>query len=933
MSMKSHLKCVSILIFAALTALPAWGQELTKSGTVVFPAERVPAVFPAAAKGVRPAANAGVYTIVTTPDLRGALLPFAAWKRQQGFDVELLCVESPHRDSLRAALSRRNSPGAAPRYVLLAGDVDRIPSFWGKYRPSGLGNHVTDLYYGEYDGDYLPEAFVGRLSATDSAEMAAVADKLIAYEQGRWADVRSQLLLVAGDEDRDPAPVTTNGQVHYLAGLAAQFRPDADTVCFYNPASGGSTDSIVAALEQGNLLVNYTAHCLSGGWSSPAIDARTFDTLDNPVPTVFVNNCCLSNAFNGTCFGETLLRRPQGGAVAVIGATNETLWNEDYYWAVGAKRPPSHFPLYDSLAPGAFDTLVAHAECEYTLGGMLYAGCKAVSQSGSPFDAFYWETYTLLGDPSMTLFWTHADSLSLTATDSIRAGSTHLSLHCNLPCRVSATQDTVLLATALTMADGSVTLSLPAALDGDSITLTATRREAVCNIVTLPIARPAEPFLAAVGHHLEDTVLTVRVRNVGRQAAHGHQIQLTQDSTDREHGAELHRSPACTIGLLEAQADTVVALPLERMTLGAEPFVEAQLTMSDSLGQPYSTLPLHLELPDRYPRLAHLLVLDGDSLPVSELLPDHEYIIQASLAHPADSLTITAGGQRLDISPLSPLTYTSRLLTPADLQYLPVTVTAYLDNWHNTYAYWLTAHHATEPFETGDFSNLPWYPAAANPWQIDSMAPYSGRYCARSAVMEHSQKSVLALDIEVIHGDSLSFCYRVSSEASDWLNFYIDGRRTGYWSGNSGWHRFSTLLAAGHHRLQWVYQKDASHSELDDCARIDDIRLPLALWAHPSGTPQADSLLSVRQPDSRTGPSISVCPNPSRGRVAITFPPSAESRTLLVYDTYGRLCDKKNIPPSTSSTQYSTTHLRLGAYTLVLHGSTGVSTQKMTVIQ
>ena len=174
---------------------------------------------------------------------------------------------------------------------------------------------------------------------------------------------------------------------------------------------------------------------------------------------------------------------------------------------------------------------------------MLYAGCKAVSQSGSPFDAFYWETYTLLGDPSMTLFWTHADSLSLTATDSIRAGSTHLSLHCNLPCRVSATQDTVLLATELTMADGSVSLSLPAALDGDSITLTATRREAVCDIVTLPIARPAEPCLAAVGHHLEDTVLTVRVRNVGRQAAHSHRIQLTQDSTDREHGIlrERHR--------------------------------------------------------------------------------------------------------------------------------------------------------------------------------------------------------------------------------------------------------------------------------------------------------------------------------------------------------------------------------------------------------
>ena len=95
MSMKSHLKCVSILIFATLTALPAWGQELTKSGTVVFPAERVPAVFPAAAKGVRPAANAGVYTIVATPDLRGALLPLLHGSGSRGLTWSCFAWRAP----------------------------------------------------------------------------------------------------------------------------------------------------------------------------------------------------------------------------------------------------------------------------------------------------------------------------------------------------------------------------------------------------------------------------------------------------------------------------------------------------------------------------------------------------------------------------------------------------------------------------------------------------------------------------------------------------------------------------------------------------------------------------------------------------------------------------------------------------------------------
>ena len=47
--------------------------------------------------------------------------------------------------------------------------------------------------------------------------------------------------------------------------------------------------------------------------------------------------CCQSNKFDEpTCFGEKLLRANNKGAVGYIGGSNNTYWDEDYWWAVGA---------------------------------------------------------------------------------------------------------------------------------------------------------------------------------------------------------------------------------------------------------------------------------------------------------------------------------------------------------------------------------------------------------------------------------------------------------------------------------------------------------------------------------------------------------------------------------------------------------------------
>lgn len=936
-----YLKLAFALACAILTPLTVSGQDyVTKSGTPIAPAEKTAILLPPESKSsdLHHDTYAGHYHIVVPADLLAPLQPFIQWKRQQGFLVQVVIPETIHRDSIRTALSRLYSSRPHLRtYILLVGDMERIPSFSGKHTPDGLNIHITDLYYAEYTGDYLPEAMVGRLSVADTLQLARVIDKIVAYEQGAYAQQLSQLLLVAGSESRTPAPVTTNGQVNYLATLSATHRPDVDTVCFRNPASASQRDSILLALNGANTFVNYTAHCTQTRWTNPSFTVDDVDSLPLSTPTLFFNNCCRANAFGGDCLGERLLRKPDGGAVGIIGATNETLWAEDYYWAVGAKYPLSITPPYDPSLPGAFDPVILNtANCympaePFTLGDMMHLGCRAVTTAGSPFDAFYWETYCLLGDPSMTPFWPDPDTLTLVLDDSLWVGKTTLHLHCTPHARITATADTLLLGTAVVPENGEITLQLDRSIDADSITLTATRPDALCNSQQFTVHHPALPYLAVVDCSLDDTLLHLRVKNQGLSPALHHCLSLTQGEAP---GVILPAFPAIDLPLLPSLADTLLAFNLHDCQPGSVPLLSAIITLHDSTGTVYSTLPLNISLPDRRPLLTQLQILEPDNTPCRLLLPGHDYLLSVTLANPADSFFLSlASYEAASLTPC-PSQFTIPFRTPDSLTHLQLSLTPHYGDWHRTYTYWLTCHRTTEPFETADFSNLPWQHPTLYHWLIDSLAPHNGTYCARSAPIDNALQSSLVLDINTIVDDSVSFFYNLSSEHTDWLYFYIDGHRRGFWSGNTGWQRYARLLPAGQHRLEWVYRKDASGSQHDDCARIDDLRLPLALWQQPAGTPMADThTIAIPHPGEQALRPFTISPNPASSLIRITHDSQPVDRTITLIDNLGRTVDKIKIHRHTSSTQYSTTHLRLGTYTLVLSLNAGVYIQKMTVIR
>jgi subtilisin family serine protease len=134
-----------------------------------------------------------------------------------------------------------------------------------------------------------------------------------------------------------------------------------------------------------------------------------------------------------------------------------------------------------------------------------------------------------------------------------------------------------------------------------------------------------------------------------------------------------------------------------------------------------------------------------------------------------------------------------------------------------------------EIFDSGDFESFDWSHAGHSNWYLVNNQSYTGSFSARSGNITHNQRTDLILQYEVMADDSIAFYRKVSSENNyDWLEFYIDNERVARWSGNRDWQRVAFPVGAGLRTFTWIYRKDVSVSEGQDCAWIDHIELPVS---------------------------------------------------------------------------------------------------------
>jgi subtilisin-like proprotein convertase family protein len=394
------------------------------------------------------------YVIITPTMFTAQLADFIAWKTERGFRVIVGEIGSPEVGTTTASIQGyihglyhgATPDQPAPSFVLFVGDVAQCPTWQ-------VNGDATDRPYCTVDGDYVPDIYYGRFSATNTSQLQAILDKTMMYDQYTMPDPSylDDVVLIAG-YDSSFGGTHGNGTINY--GTANYFNAahglDADVHLY--PQSGSDDALIVSEVSQGRAFVNYTAHGSQTSWSDPTFTQANINSLQNEGKYgLAIGNCCLTSTYDyGECFAETWLRAPNKGMIGYIGGSNSTYWDEDVWWATGYTPNISANIPYESTELGVYDALFhEHGESEdqwyVTQDAIVFCGNLAVQESGSSRTNYYWNIYNLMGDPSIAPYIGVPSANTIDHAPNLVANMTGMTVAADAGSYVGVTQDGVLI--------------------------------------------------------------------------------------------------------------------------------------------------------------------------------------------------------------------------------------------------------------------------------------------------------------------------------------------------------------------------------------------------------------------------------------------------------------------------------------------------------
>lgn len=438
------------------------------------------------------------YIVVTPNNFLATMQPFIDWKIEQGYAVTVLntstvgTTTSSIKSAIQNIWNSATPSNPAPSYLLIVGDTPQVPAF----PTSTLSGHVSDLSYVRLSGnDYLPEMYYGRFSATTISQLQPQVDKTLMYEKYEMPDPSylARTTLIAG-VDGNWASTHGNGTINYATDYYFNVNHGMDVTAYRYPASGNSASDIIADVNAGLGYLNYTAHGSETTWHNPSFTISNVNSLTNTNQyPVVVGNCCLTNHFDtGTCFGEAWLRATNG-AVIYIGGTNSTYWDEDYWWSVGHFTPTNiNRPTYAGTGYGMYDALFHEHGEQYvnwvnSAGSLIYRGNMTVQASSSSLKNYYWEVYSIMGDPSLIPYVGIPEAQTPNYLANLPVGSTSLNITAAPHSYVALTVNGAIIGTKILGSTGSGVVSFPALNANQTVKMVISRVDYQPYIVDIPV--------------------------------------------------------------------------------------------------------------------------------------------------------------------------------------------------------------------------------------------------------------------------------------------------------------------------------------------------------------------------------------------------------------------------------------------------------------
>jgi hypothetical protein len=839
----------------------------------------------------------------------------------------------------------------APSFLLIVGDVQQIPAFSGT-----TGSHYTDLYYAEYTGDIYPELLYGRFSATSIAQLQPQIDKTLHVEQYLMNNPSylQDVILVAGD-DANYASIWANGQMNYAQSEYVNSSNGLTPHTFLYPTSSSQTSQIISKFNQGASIVNYSAHGSTSGWSDPSFTSTTVGTLTNAgkYPTV-ISNACQTNTFDvNQCFGETLLRATDKGAVGHIGGSANTFWDEDYHFAVGI-GPVVLYPTFAQTGPGFYDRLFhthgqTYSQWAVTQGAIINAGNMAVTQAGS-YVNYYWEIYHLMGDPSLMPYLGLPSAMSPVFSPVLPTGLTQLTIQSDPYTYVALSANGLLHGAGLTDGFGMISLQIQPFTLPATAQLVITGQNKIPYFDSIQFVNPTGPFVLADSISYQEITgnanqqidageviqMDVRIRNFTAFATGNLTVKLEcndayitlTDSTE-------------TLTVLNGLATHLLsgAFAFEVATFVPDQYV-VPATIRIQAGTNIWTTPLSFTVSSPVVRVQSVVVSDQSGNGNGKIEPGEAFEItvrvrndgsgelqslDVTMDHNSFYMQLTSNsatipqflpGQYYDVS--FPAVAAMAPIPKGSV--VKVTVTASKNSYGDTLVTYKMLELIKEDFEQGNFNTFPWVLSGSQPWFTTTDDPYEGTTSARSGAIPNQSVTSMQVEMPVIARDSVSFVYKVSSEESyDHLKFKIDGQEMGKWSGQQlTWTEVKFPVDSGLRTFSWSYEKDYYWQEGQDCAWIDYIIFP------------ATSLYMAIDKPQLPASELMVWPNPANSLLNLHLQDGDHTGgTLLIMGSNGKTHRTFNIQPGNRDLQIDLNGLSPGLYLLLLETSSGVMTKKI----
>ncbi len=320
------------------------------------------------------------YLIITAPEYEATMQQFANYKASGGYNVAMFTTAATGTTtaSIKTFIQNRyNDPNLKPEYILLVGDVEKIPYWVG----TGEGTPNTDLNYGLLQGtDHFADAFVGRFSVTSTTELQNIINKTIYMTNSIGTLPKKNVFMASTDNSS-----ITEGTHNYV--INTYFAPNNyDNLKLYTVTYSATTQQVSNAINDGKQFAIYSGHGGETSWADgPPFSQANVRALTNTIYPFVYSFACVTGSYHMTeCFGETWIRTAKGGS-SFYGSSVNSYWDEDDI-------------LEKNLIKAMFDD-----DLTKVTPMMDKAKVYLVNHYGSLTATMkrYLEMYNLMGDPSL----------------------------------------------------------------------------------------------------------------------------------------------------------------------------------------------------------------------------------------------------------------------------------------------------------------------------------------------------------------------------------------------------------------------------------------------------------------------------------------------------------------------------------------------------